>query len=179
MAAATPLLAAESAVPTPKAAAPADTGSWLDHTTFGAYGTVNWEKIMGSGRLGVGIYGQNRIWKNAGIRLSAEAEAWRPNDYFLDRGWADAVLYAPANKYFTLYGVAGFGYAPGRGTKTVLGQTKGRTGEDFLAHAGGGLESALFKLGYVKASAFAQGTLWGTTSDRHGAGLAAGLNIGW
>lgn len=158
--------------------------NYFSNVSLGTYGTVNWQRLAGKAVTGVGIYAEGPLYKSLHVRLSGEADRWQPNDYYVDRAYVDLIGYLPLNANVSLYGLGGFGYDLGNPSPVrFVGQRKsfgaGRDGEAVLAHAGGGLQAALFKIGLVKIGSFLQGTLWASTTDKHGAGIAGGLNFGW
>lgn len=160
--------------------------NYFSGVSLGSYGTVNWQKLAGHATTGLGIYAEGPLYKSLHVRLSGESDRWQPNDYYIDRAYVDLIGYLPLNANVSLYGLGGFGYDLGdakpwkatgeRGHSSFGSQ---RDGEAVLAHAGGGLRAALFKIGLVKTSVFCQGTLWASTTDKHGAGIAGGFNFGW
>ena len=145
-------------------AAPAPAADFA-HLEAGTYATASWHSLGGAVDTGGGIFAELPLSSRVGLRLSAEANSWKPTDYFVDRGWVDLRLYAPVSARAKLYGLAGFGY--------------GRAGEDILARAGAGVEVFLAKLGPVQSKLFLEGSLQVSTGAYHAAALASGLSFGF
>lgn len=168
----------------------ASTARFIDKISAATYGTILWNRIGGEADLGVGLYVQHDTFKNVSLRLSAETGRERFEDYWIDRAWIDAVVSAPlpANSTVKVYGFGGVGYSLGNESvsrvkvegdgSTGLKTVRERDGEDLLLRAGLGARAGLFKIGKTPVSLFGQGYLWTSTGDRHGAGIAGGLQVG-
>lgn len=139
------------------------TAAYLAKVEVGTYAIASWAALGGAVQTGGGIFAELPLSSRVGLRLSAEADAWRPSDSFVDRAWVDLRLYAPVSQAARLYGIAGFGYRV--------------AGEDIMARAGGGFDVLLWKLGPVNSRFFAEGTLQASTGQYRAAALAAGINL--
>lgn len=148
-----------------KAADAHTTAAFLANIEAGTYATAYWRSLGGAVRTGGGIFAEVPLSAKVGLRLSAEADSWKPNDSFVDRAWIDLRLYAPVSGRTRLYGLAGFGYA--------------REGEDILARAGAGIEADLLKLGPVKSKLFLEGSLQASSGQYKAAALGMGIKIGF
>ena len=140
-------------------------GAWLAELEVAPYATVHWDKLAGQSTGGAGFGISHSIFKNVSIRLSAEADSWKPKDYLIDRAWGDVVVKAKLSKAVDAYGFGGFGYQLGC--------------HDVLARAGLGLKSYLFKAGPVRFGPFAEGSLEASTGNYQGARLTGGLALGF
>jgi hypothetical protein len=116
-------------------------------------------------QTGGGIFAELPLSSRVGLRLSAEADSWKPNDSFVDRAWVDFHLYVPVSKQCRIYGLGGFGYNVPR--------------EDILARAGAGFDALLWKIGRVQSKFFVEGSLQASTGIYRGAGLSSGIKIGF